>query len=559
MILKRLTINCYRPFFEEQILEIEPDVTVLTGANDVGKSALLNILNKVAPSNDGSMASEADVNEDKVLQLGGPWHEVEDISAIATYQLGTESNQPELHGGELDTRWPTGLHEVNVTDIRDSSGNRVDVSSYVPEAYTRAIDLGISDRIKPVLEQGTILPIEHAFLEFAFESDDVWNELASLPTRVQNQRRDQANSKLKTGLASYKPESLQVELSLDFESRNPVKFVVQVQDRYGGFAGPHLRGAGYQKLLAFMFYLLTVQPSGDQYVILLLDEPENSLHANAQHSFRRVLESFAESPLIQVIYATHSPAMINPSRPETLRLLTRDQTESEIATTRIDNKPYIDGNFQSIRNQLGVLPADSLMFASIGIIAEGPTERLALNELIEKLIRQVDPQEYPNLKLLWRLTFVVSAGGTGEFRRWIEFAKAQNVSVIALLDGDSIKLKDELKQENSDIEVVCFDEGTEIEEVVEEDVYFRALEEVVPGNHKDMKKKYDAWISQSQDAKGKMFSKRVEMWLKKELGTGLDKPKVMAKAIKLAQMDQINWTKIKELIDAIRKAAENLP
>ena len=312
MILKRLKIKGYRPFYEEQTLEIEPDVTVLTGANDVGKSALLSILNWVAPSSGGSTTSEAAVNEDMVLQSGVPWHQVRDHYVIATYRLGAESNQPEVHGGELDTRWPTGLHEVNVTDIRDSSGSQVDVARYKPQTYTRAIDLGISERIRPVLEQGNVLPIERTFLEFAFDSEDVWNELESLPHRAQNQKLERAKDRLRTGLSLYKAESLNIDLSIEFESHNPVKFLVEVKDRYGGFAGPHLRGAGYQKLLALMFHLLTVQPSGDQYVILYFDEPENSLHSDAQHAFRQVLEAVAQHEHIQVIYATHSPAMINP-------------------------------------------------------------------------------------------------------------------------------------------------------------------------------------------------------------------------------------------------------
>ncbi len=569
MILKRIKIMGFRPFFEEQTLEIEPTVTVLTGANDVGKSALLNILKRVAPGMDGNVASEADVNEDMILQSGGPWHAVEDLDVIATYQLGTESDQLELRSGELDTRWPANRHEVNVTDIRDNSGNRVGLERFVPQSYTRTIDLGISDRIKPILEQNTIQPIERTLLEIAFESDDVWSELVSLSPRVQNQRLDVANRRLETGLASYKPKSLDVDLRLDFESRNPVKFLVELKDRYGGFAGPDRRGAGFQKLLAMMFYLLTVQPSDVHYMILLLDEPENSLHANAQHSFRHVLESFAENPLIQVIYATHSPAMINPAFPKRLRLLERKRTGGGVATTVINNKPYTDENFYMIRSSLGMSPADSLLYGPISVIVEGATETLALNRLFRRLMKDPKNDLHRELHRLVGLIHFLGAEGSS-FVRWAKMAKSQpGVKPIVFVDGDQINRAKQVTDVYPDIPVINFDKTKEIEDIVPREVYFEALSQYAASNNAKCSvtlslDEFTKWETGQGFQPSELFSKRVCKWYKEVCAYGLEKAEVMDTAIEKVDLDDLyesnldEISKIDELIEKIKELADNL-
>ncbi len=563
MILKRLKIKGFKPYFEEQTLEIEPDVTVITGSNDVGKSALLNILYRVAPGIDRHMVNEEDVNEDMIWQLGGPWNHVRDIYVIATYGLGDESNQPELYDGELDTKWPASPMILNVAEVRDNSGNQVDLPSFQPKAYSHTIDLGISERIRPVLEQGSIHPVEHAFLAYAFCSDDVWNELESLSPRVQNQRRDQANERLNAGLASYKPESLHVDLSLDFESRKPVKFLVGVKDRYGGFAGPHLRGGGYQKLLALMFRLLmlTAQLNDFSSLILLLDEPENSLHPHAQRSFRQLLERFAENPLIQVIYATHSPAMINPARVKSLRLLSREQSDVGVATTRINNKPYADDNFQLIRGSLGITPADSLLYAPITVIIEGATESLGLNRLFQRLIDESEDEQYRDLESLLGLIHFLPAGGSS-FARWARIAKSQGNRVIVFVDGDQVNRANKLQKEYPEIPVVHFCETKEFENIVTCDVYFAALSEYARSNNPELsevvsKEAFETWEEQQDFPEKFLFSKRVAKWYKEVFDYDMEKAEVMDIAVERVKLEDIDMSKIDALIDAIREEADN--
>ena len=384
-MLKKLIISGFRPFFEDATLNIEPDVTVLTGANDSGKSAILDIVRRLST---GAEGSEDDINIDRDSQASKPWNENTDIRAIASYtqpSLANYMRQSVEQHCEVDLLYLPTMNSLQVSAIRNDKGKSIAVRKVTLSGRPRVLDLTQQHNIRTSISSENLNTSENILLELAFR-ENYWDRLSSLSPRNQNTQRDIANKILNSRLAETKPESLHVEFSLDFESHEPLVISVGLQDSFGGRAWPHLRGAGYQKLIKLMLVMLTIDIRTEP-VILLYDEPENSLHADAQHSLRRVLESYAQHPNIQIIYATHSPSMINPSRPKNLRLLTRVQTTEGVATTRISNKPYTDNNFQMIRASLGMSPADSLLYAPISVIVEGATETLGLNRLFRSLMK----------------------------------------------------------------------------------------------------------------------------------------------------------------------------
>ena len=409
MSLNKLSIRGYRPFLDEQTLEVNPGITVLTGANDSGKSAVLDIIRGLSSKIE---VTEDDVNVDLFYGLTAGLQENPDIWAVATFggasvtYVAKQSLRPDW---EVDIRYAVMASSLGVIRIRDDKGNSVPVKHASIKNIPRVIDLSEHNIIKTSIPRTDVNRSENKLLELAFGSG-FWDKLEPLSLRAQNQQRNIANAKLNSLLASVKPESLRVEFSVDFESRDPLVFTVGLQDTFGGTAWPHLRGAGYQKLIRLMFLLLTIDVESGP-VILLYDEPENSLHADAQHAFRQVLESFAEHRHIQVIYATHSPAMINPSCPKSVRLLYREKNNDGFATTRINNKPYADGNFQLVRSSLGMSPADSLLYAPITVIVEGATESLTFNRLFKRLIENPVNEIHKQLYRLVGLIHFLGRGG----------------------------------------------------------------------------------------------------------------------------------------------------
>lgn len=493
MILKELKISGYRPFYEEETLKIEPDVTVLTGANDAGKSAILDILLRF-----WSDRNLGDVNEDRIMRSGVDPSDDASLCIVATYHLTPSyvekySDLSRYRNWEVDVYYCAMESGHSKLEFRDQDGRIVDDMQGLRHPPP-GIDLADSGNIRSVIPGSGLARTEATLLSLAFGSTEQWQKLEPLGSNIQNTLRDQANDRLASKLKPAKPDSMGLTLKVDYQSRNPLSFIVALEDRHGGRAGPQLRGTGYQKLIGLMLAILQ-HVSDPEPKILVYDEPENSLHADAQHSFRRVLEDISQHDHIQVVYATHSPAMINPGRPESLRLLTREQTESGVATTRIDNKPYIDGNFQSVRTQLGILAADSLLFSSITVIVEGPSDSRGLNLLFRRLHGEWEDDKYSDLNVLQRLTMFFPAGGYGEFDKWLKVAQCNGVLPILLYDGDKESDAQAMDNKHADVPVLWFDKDTEFEDIVPRETYFAALAEIVPKRHTIKKGDFDTWAS----------------------------------------------------------------
>ena len=246
--------------------------------------------------------------------------------------------------------------------------------------------------------------------------------------------------------------------------------------------------------------------------------------------------------------------MINPSRPRNIRLLTRELSENGNPTTKINNKPYADNNFQLIRTQLGMSPADSLLYAPITVVIEGATESLGLSRVFKKLIESND-DKYKDLNILIGLIHFVSAGGSN-FPKWVEMARSQGSKPIVFVDGDKIRETDKVENRYPDVPVVRFPEGEEFENIVLKEIYFKALAEFIKPKEKVTEKAFDEW--QANLPKKMMFSKRVDKWVKETFGCNVDKPQVMDKAVEMADLNKLKLTEIDKLIKEIRNLANQL-
>ena len=81
MILRELRIKGFRSFSEEEILEITPNVTVLTGPNDAGKSAVMDIISRLSVDKAGTVD---DANISFSADSNVAWNGNTEIYAMAT-------------------------------------------------------------------------------------------------------------------------------------------------------------------------------------------------------------------------------------------------------------------------------------------------------------------------------------------------------------------------------------------------------------------------------------------------------------------------------------------
>jgi predicted ATP-dependent endonuclease of OLD family len=111
------------------------------------------------------------------------------------------------------------------------------------------------------------------------------------------------------------------EVKSDPEHTAVVRYLdIRVRDIRHGYTGNFSqRSSGFQWFFSFLAAFTEFQDKGHG-VIVLLDEPALNLHGRAQADFLRFINEQLGANS-QVIYATHSPFMVEPSRLDRVRIL----------------------------------------------------------------------------------------------------------------------------------------------------------------------------------------------------------------------------------------------
>jgi len=95
-----------------------------------------------------------------------------------------------------------------------------------------------------------------------------------------------------------------------------------VETRDGEPLPLRLRSKG---LVWFLSFWLVLKSMSDRKHVILIDEPDNSLHVNAQEDLLKVLEIIAAEYGHQIVYATHSPFLIPVNKPHRIKLVYNDE------------------------------------------------------------------------------------------------------------------------------------------------------------------------------------------------------------------------------------------
>ena len=186
--------------------------------------------------------------------------------------------------------------------------------------------------------------------------------------------------------------------------------------------------------------------------ILLLDEPNIYLHAEAQYD---LLNNVFKQKLrdVQIIYSTHSPYMIDAEDLYSLRIVDKD-TETNIFNTTIDYlkfkrinekigdvdvlSPALIATGINISNQLAISPSDKI------IVVEGPHDYYMLSAMKE--ILKIDDN---NIK-------IIPCHGATKVPFMCSYLYGLGYNIVALLDNDTDgrKAMKELSFENEDMDFI---------------------------------------------------------------------------------------------------------
>lgn len=558
MILKKLTVQGYGPFYQSATLELDPQVTILTGKNDVGKSALLRLIHMIC---NGTKAGEDDVNNDRILDADVPLEADREVLCTAVFEVGSDyekylTGQAMSIGAHVEINFELTRGKSKGISVVQNTGSHN--ATFAIQKMPQTITFSTEEKIGSTIRSDTDNPLERKLLLLAF--GEGYHRKLHLNSAGLSRIKRAANKQLNEHLSRILPQRMG-NLIIDIEKSNQEQetatlFTIAFQDDHDGDTPLTLRGAGIRKIISLLVTLLSLNL--DEQIYILLDEPENSLHADAQHTLRKLLEELGRNENVQVIYATHSPSMINSVDPAGLRLIERTSKDNK-ATSIIKNKP-IDDNFHPVRSSLGITPSDSLLYSPITILVEGLTEIQCIPYVLLKFCKG-GIEGFEQVSSLLSLCHFIGAQGVGNLDYLCKLVRSQGCDPIIFVDGDMKHRVEQLQRKGKllDVPIVSIADSQEFENVISQDIYFEALQEENDGYDISLEK-FSTWEQSANLPEKLAFSKRVATWLgENHPEVVYRKPSVMKHALeKVEDCSLINSEPFKRLIDEISIIANQL-
>lgn len=243
--------------------------------------------------------------------------------------------------------------------------------------------------------------------------------------------------------ASELAANLRYGLEMDFSAYDPSNYFRSL--RVYPTADGSVRtfdelGTGQEQILAvaFAYAYARAYSAGDGGLVMVIEEPEAHLHPIAQRWLGQKISELHEGD-VQMIVTTHSPAFVDLANPSSLVCVRKPDLGG--ATKVIQHsKPALakfirtHGATNAESESIGPFYAASAtgehvvgLFARACVVVEGPTEALAVPELLAAV--QFDVLEHG--------LAIVAAGGIGAIARWLRLYWAFEIPAFAIFDRDS--------------------------------------------------------------------------------------------------------------------------
>lgn len=475
MKLKKVAISGFRSIKKTETLLVDDKVTILIGANDHGKT---NILNAMEFLNDEQKFSAEDVNWDLIEnpEINIQWHfvpsdeELNKLGELIVPDSTPEGVTPaEIFPKNTDNEIIYSRSRAN----KDGGVKVVSVPLNIPISKQSEILL-LRPRVElfdppttNLKDQVTLAQLETPDFEFMqgiFRLAGIWDKRAEI--FAQNDRTskllDEASTNLTEVLNSKWNQGKNLKWKLEHTGTNGDQIIIKIQDpsidtRY---TRPSLRSSGFRTyfLLSMITYARTENKKGNSY-IYLFDEPGTYLHPHAQLDLQRSFETISEKT--QIIYTTHSLFLINKNYVGRNRVISKTKDG-----TKIDQKPFIK-NWKSVRESLGILLSNNFLIAEKSLLVEGPSDVIYILYAIKKLKGEgaidIDLNDLS----------VVDAGDSSNYVAMAKLMISEGREVVALIDGDNAgtaiekQLKKVCEQEIKDkkLQVLKLDKDKSIEDI----------------------------------------------------------------------------------------------
>ncbi|MEJ7783300.1 MAG: AAA family ATPase [Solirubrobacteraceae bacterium] len=247
-------------------------------------------------------------------------------------------------------------------------------------------------------------------------------------------RLEAASIKITDQLYEYwrQNQNSEIEVDHDYEqmSGHPpghtdLVLKVRVRDRRHAMSVPvDQRSNGFVWFFSFLINFSQIRDAfPDRPLVLLLDEPGTALHGLAQQDFLRVIDERLNDH--QVLYTTHQPFLVDPSRLDRARPVVDDPDVG----TKVTNNPYkIDSDtLFPIQAALGYEIGQTLFVAPNVLLVEGTSDLIYL----QLMSRALEAAGGKGLDRRWTITPV---GGVDKMDTFVRLFSANQLNTCVLLD-----------------------------------------------------------------------------------------------------------------------------
>lgn len=412
MKLLNITVNNFRSINGENVtLSLEgSDIIFVFGQNNAGKSSLLSAYEYlVTPKQKATLSDFIGFDETKQIQILATFSKDDGDDQIfaqkgfdkwvdgdgkikfrKTWIKADEEGQKETFDPATNQYVPNGFG-----GIEQHFTKQAPTPVRIPASPTQS---DLTKFIKDTVQKSILKTLKD---EEAEAYQKVITEIEALHNRILSKdaianKSQQANSNFQKIFPDLTLEINQVEGSeFDFSASLEKEFSVIIKDNKFPNAKQDFTNHGHGVIRQTLFNFLGVvkselptennQHNNRKDFIILFEEPEIYLHPKAIKLLRKVLYDLCTNSRFQIICASHSPTLIDISKPHTsLVRMVRNQTGSTDlfqVDDNIFNQIDEQKNMVQMLNRFDPNICESF-FADEVVLVEGDTEAIVVRELL---------------------------------------------------------------------------------------------------------------------------------------------------------------------------------
>lgn len=215
------------------------------------------------------------------------------------------------------------------------------------------------------------------------------------------------------------------------------ELVFTIRDRTGTEYTFGERSNGLRYFLSYLIQSQAHRPVARRETIMLMDEPDTYLSAEAQQDLMRIFADLvvpqAERPPVQVVYVTHSPFLLDKNHGERIRVLEKgkNQDGTRVISTVSRN------HYEPLRSAFGAFVGETAFIGSVNLLVEGVTDQVLLAGAATALRNRGGVPDRETLDL--NRLVVVPCGSAGQVPYMVYIVRGRDTEkppIVALLDSD---------------------------------------------------------------------------------------------------------------------------